>query len=78
MVSFIQISLNNAVAMGDATYAALEGTRSPTIQTVLDYSFDPTANPGVGVLFGSSMLVSMVWSVLRRVTLTDTPFRSGL
>lgn len=60
MISFIQTSLNNAVAMGNAAYAAIQGTPSPAIQTVLDYLFDPTVNAGLGVKYGISMLLSRV------------------
>lgn len=60
MISFIQDTLNNAVAMGNAGYAAIQGTPSPAIQTILDYLFDPTVNAGLGVRYGNSMLLSKI------------------
>ncbi len=57
MVSFIQDSMNNALEMSSAAYTIIQGNRSPAIQTVLDYLFDPVANTGVGVLFATSKLL---------------------
>ena len=39
--------------MAAAAYEAIQGARSPAIQSVLDNLFDPTVNPGFGVVYGA-------------------------
>ena len=55
MINFIQNSLNNAVAMSDAAYAAIQRAPSPAIQAVLDSLFDPAVTDGLGMRYGKSI-----------------------
>jgi len=61
MRTFIQGSLDSVAAMANAARAALEGNRSPAIQTVLDYLFDPTKNTGAGEKYGSGMPIPFLF-----------------
>jgi hypothetical protein len=79
MITFVETSLNNAIAMAITGFTATQA-RPPTaaVQTALDFLFDPRVNANAGVDSGAGMLLFIVQSILQRVSMTDTPFCSGL